>query len=182
VLGFPARSPSSRGNLTRMSASGSHLPVRIWPTVARAVAGKCPACGQGRLFRSYLHQVENCTSCGEHYGKTSRRRRTGLADNPRRRPFGRTVGVICRDHVSLASSGEHNSLAADCGGANIDYSAACENHLHRGNLGDERSGFRMTRLEAQNSSLLRLGNEISRSEFDSSTLPIPSHLARALTW
>jgi hypothetical protein len=101
--------------------------------------------------------VENCTSCGEHYGKTSRRRRTGLADNPRRRPFGRTVGVICRDHVSLASSGEHNSLAADCGGANIDYSAACENHLHRGNLGDERSGFRMTRLEAQNSSLLRLG-------------------------
>ena len=53
-----------------MSASGSHLPTRIWPAIARAMTGKCPACGRGKLFRSYLHQVENCTSCGKHYGKT----------------------------------------------------------------------------------------------------------------
>lgn len=48
--------------------SDSHLPVRIWPVIARAVAGKCPACGQRQFFRSYLHQVENCFSCGEHFG------------------------------------------------------------------------------------------------------------------
>jgi len=52
-----------------MSVSDSHLPVRIWPAIARAVAGKCPACGREKLFRSYLHQVENCSSCGEHFGK-----------------------------------------------------------------------------------------------------------------
>ena len=52
-----------------MSVSDSHLPVRIWPAIARAVAGKCPACGRGKFFRSYLHQVENCSSCGEHFGK-----------------------------------------------------------------------------------------------------------------
>ena len=52
-----------------MSVSDSHLPVPIWPTIARAVAGKCPACGRGKFFRSYLHQMENCSSCGEHFGK-----------------------------------------------------------------------------------------------------------------
>ena len=52
-----------------MSVSDSHLPVRIWPAIARAVAGKCPACGRGKFFRSYVHQVENCSSCGEHFGK-----------------------------------------------------------------------------------------------------------------
>jgi uncharacterized protein (DUF983 family) len=52
-----------------MSASDSHLPVRISPAIARAAALKCPACGRGKFFRSYLHQVENCSSCGEHFGK-----------------------------------------------------------------------------------------------------------------
>jgi uncharacterized protein (DUF983 family) len=52
-----------------MSVSDSHLPVRIWPAIARAVAGKCPACGRRKFFRSYLHQVENCSPCGEHFGK-----------------------------------------------------------------------------------------------------------------
>jgi len=48
--------------------SDSHLPVRIWPAIARAVAGKCPACGRGKFFQSYLHQVENCSSCDERFG------------------------------------------------------------------------------------------------------------------
>jgi uncharacterized protein (DUF983 family) len=52
-----------------MSVSDSHLPVRIWPAIARAVAGKCPACGRGKFFRRYLHQMANCSSCGEHFGK-----------------------------------------------------------------------------------------------------------------
>ncbi|WP_426440313.1 DUF983 domain-containing protein [Bradyrhizobium genosp. P] len=53
-----------------MSASDLHFPVRIWRAIARAIAGKCPVCGRGKLFRSYLHKVENRASCGEHYGKT----------------------------------------------------------------------------------------------------------------
>ena len=31
--------------------------------------GKCPNCGAGALFRSYLKQVDHCAVCGESYGK-----------------------------------------------------------------------------------------------------------------
>ncbi|MGC8533970.1 MAG: DUF983 domain-containing protein [Rhizomicrobium sp.] len=31
----------------------------------RGLAGRCPACGKGRLFRSYLKPVDRCGSCGE---------------------------------------------------------------------------------------------------------------------
>jgi hypothetical protein len=54
-----------------MSVSDSHLPMRTWPAIARAAAGKCPACGRAKFFRSYLHPVENCSYCDEHLGKNS---------------------------------------------------------------------------------------------------------------
>ena len=34
----------------------------------RGFLGRCPKCGEGRLFRSYLKVVEECKSCGEKYG------------------------------------------------------------------------------------------------------------------
>lgn len=34
----------------------------------RAVSGRCPRCGQARLFASYLKQVESCPVCGERWG------------------------------------------------------------------------------------------------------------------
>jgi uncharacterized protein (DUF983 family) len=34
----------------------------------RALIGRCPCCGQGKLMRSYLKQVENCAECGESFG------------------------------------------------------------------------------------------------------------------
>jgi uncharacterized protein (DUF983 family) len=40
------------------------FPRAVW----RAVTGRCPNCGQGRLFRSYLKQVECCSVCGEAWG------------------------------------------------------------------------------------------------------------------
>lgn len=36
--------------------------------LVRGVLGRCPKCGHGRLFRSYLKVVEECSSCGEKYG------------------------------------------------------------------------------------------------------------------
>jgi uncharacterized protein (DUF983 family) len=42
------------------------------PTLAiaafRGVKGRCPQCGQGKLFRAYLKQVDRCAVCGEEYG------------------------------------------------------------------------------------------------------------------
>jgi uncharacterized protein (DUF983 family) len=33
-----------------------------------ALLGRCPCCGKGKLFRSYLKQVEACSACGEKFG------------------------------------------------------------------------------------------------------------------
>lgn len=49
-----------------------HAAPLVRPTLAtalmRSLAGRCPNCGQGRLFAAYLKQVEECGACGERYG------------------------------------------------------------------------------------------------------------------
>jgi uncharacterized protein (DUF983 family) len=36
--------------------------------LTRGARGRCPKCGMGVLFRSYLKVVEQCSACGERYG------------------------------------------------------------------------------------------------------------------
>ena len=44
----------------------SPRPARpLWPAIWRGFLGKCPKCGQGRLFASYVKTVEACDRCGE---------------------------------------------------------------------------------------------------------------------
>src|ERR1019366_631292 len=52
-----------------MSVSDSHQPLHAWPVFARAVSGRCPACGRGKFFKSYLRQVDKCADCGEEFGR-----------------------------------------------------------------------------------------------------------------
>jgi uncharacterized protein (DUF983 family) len=40
------------------------LQVALW----RGFMGRCPNCGQGKLYRAYLKQVESCAECGAHFG------------------------------------------------------------------------------------------------------------------
>ena len=40
----------------------------FWLTVKRTTMGRCPHCGVGRLFVSYLKPVMNCAECGEPLG------------------------------------------------------------------------------------------------------------------
>lgn len=39
---------------------------QLWPSIWKAVRGRCPNCGQGKLFAGYLKQVDACSSCGEN--------------------------------------------------------------------------------------------------------------------
>ena len=39
--------------------------IAIW----RGFLGLCPACGKGRLFKSYLAQNDSCPACGEDFSK-----------------------------------------------------------------------------------------------------------------
>ena len=34
-------------------------------SIARGMASRCPACGNGRLFRAWLKPVDQCAACGE---------------------------------------------------------------------------------------------------------------------
>ena len=41
------------------------LPRDIFQAMRRGFRGRCPACGEGRLFRSFLKVNESCAECGE---------------------------------------------------------------------------------------------------------------------
>ncbi len=40
----------------------------IWPSVMRGLRGRCPQCGEGRLFDGFLSLRPKCESCGLDYG------------------------------------------------------------------------------------------------------------------
>jgi uncharacterized protein (DUF983 family) len=42
--------------------------VSLKTAIRRGVLHRCPACGEGKLFQSYLKQVDNCAACGERFG------------------------------------------------------------------------------------------------------------------
>jgi uncharacterized protein (DUF983 family) len=39
----------------------------LWPAMRRGALGRCPNCGQGRLFSSFLKVADRCESCGAEY-------------------------------------------------------------------------------------------------------------------
>ncbi len=47
--------------------------VRVQPSfgvsIARGIANRCPACGQGRLFSGYLRVAERCERCSAPLGR-----------------------------------------------------------------------------------------------------------------
>jgi uncharacterized protein (DUF983 family) len=81
-----------------MSVSDSHPPIRVWPAIARAVSGKCPACGSAKFFKSYLHQVDRCSVCGESFGQIH-------ADDG---PAWLTIGIVGHLVVPMALLTETN--------------------------------------------------------------------------
>jgi uncharacterized protein (DUF983 family) len=37
----------------------------LWDAIWRGFRGRCPKCGEGKLFASYLKVVDRCDNCGE---------------------------------------------------------------------------------------------------------------------
>jgi uncharacterized protein (DUF983 family) len=37
----------------------------FWPALLRGVRARCPACGEGRLFRKFLKVTDRCPACDE---------------------------------------------------------------------------------------------------------------------
>lgn len=36
----------------------------VWSAMKRGFRGRCPRCGQGKLFRAFLKTADHCSSCG----------------------------------------------------------------------------------------------------------------------
>ena len=36
----------------------------VWPAMKRGFRGRCPRCGEGKLFRAFLKVDNNCSACG----------------------------------------------------------------------------------------------------------------------
>ena len=45
----------------------SNAPRNLWQAIGRGFMGRCPNCGQGRLFRAFLKVSDECEVCGEHF-------------------------------------------------------------------------------------------------------------------
>jgi uncharacterized protein (DUF983 family) len=44
---------------------------KLLPIIIRGARCKCPNCGEGEIFKSYLEQVDICENCGEALGHIS---------------------------------------------------------------------------------------------------------------
>jgi len=51
-----------------MIAAGQQARPDRWTAIARGFRGRCPRCGEGNLYRSYLKLSDRCGSCGEALG------------------------------------------------------------------------------------------------------------------
>ena len=47
---------------TRDSASAEKR--NVWTALKRGLRGRCPRCGQGKLFRAFLKVADHCSVCG----------------------------------------------------------------------------------------------------------------------
>lgn len=45
------------------SSAHARLPVSAWAALARGLRGRCPRCGEARLFRRWLKPLANCPAC-----------------------------------------------------------------------------------------------------------------------
>lgn len=114
-------------------------------SMKRGFLGRCPACGSGKLFRSYLKSVETCAACGERM------------DHHRADDFPPYIVVTIVGHLVLAgymatdlilplNSWQHLAIWAPItvisfAGA----AAACKRRRHRPAMGAEDAWLRRTR-------------------------------------
>ena len=45
----------------------THTKRSVWQAMSRGFMGRCPHCGEGRLFGKFLKVADSCDVCGEEY-------------------------------------------------------------------------------------------------------------------
>ena len=39
----------------------------VWTALKRGFRGRCPRCGEGKLFRAFLKTADHCSACGQDF-------------------------------------------------------------------------------------------------------------------
>jgi uncharacterized protein (DUF983 family) len=39
----------------------------VWTALKRGLRGRCPRCGEGKLFRAFLKVADHCSVCGQDF-------------------------------------------------------------------------------------------------------------------
>ena len=65
----PAATSTATSAVTWTSSSSAQsLPKRnVWQAMARGFRGRCPKCGEGKVFRAFLKVADNCSVCGQDF-------------------------------------------------------------------------------------------------------------------
>ncbi|MDE8653935.1 DUF983 domain-containing protein [Novosphingobium album (ex Liu et al. 2023)] len=53
--------------MTTAPPSSVTLPATFWQAAQRGVMGRCPRCGEARLFRKWLKSVDSCPTCRQDW-------------------------------------------------------------------------------------------------------------------
>lgn len=50
-------------------SSTSAIPEKrdVWQAIRRGFQGRCPRCGEGKVFRAFLKVADSCTVCGQDF-------------------------------------------------------------------------------------------------------------------
>jgi uncharacterized protein (DUF983 family) len=64
----PETSSSAVSGPTIWSRDGGLAEKRdVWTAMKRGLRGRCPRCGEGRLFRAFLKVADSCSHCGQDF-------------------------------------------------------------------------------------------------------------------
>jgi uncharacterized protein (DUF983 family) len=54
--------------MTTWTPNTAEQPKRdVWQAISRGFRGRCPRCGEGKLFRVFLKVADNCSVCGQDF-------------------------------------------------------------------------------------------------------------------
>ena len=96
-----------------MMQSFDHVPSRdAWSAMLRGWRGRCPNCGEGRMFRAFLKISRLLPGLRRSLPSPAHRRRAGLFRDPDRRPHRRADRVRGRGRIRAVLLGPCRALAA----------------------------------------------------------------------
>jgi uncharacterized protein (DUF983 family) len=59
----PTQMPTQTSTQSWTRDKGAHEKRDVWTAMRRGLAGRCPRCGEGKLFRAFLKVNEECAVC-----------------------------------------------------------------------------------------------------------------------